>query len=92
MPEDSAQIFRTARRAGTAVSSEGEAGRRPAVAGRGGHARLAFDDPLSALPDSAQRLLLAAKDIIETDGFSALTLNAVSAASGENIGRRGGPP
>jgi len=29
MPEDSAPGFRTARRASTAMSSEGEAGRRP---------------------------------------------------------------
>jgi AcrR family transcriptional regulator len=43
-----------------------------------------FEDPLSALPETAQKLLLAAKDIIATDGFDALTLNSVSAASGEN--------
>ena len=69
------------------MTSEGDAG-RPAGAGPTpsgqGHLRLAFADPLSALPETAQRLLLAAKEIIETDGFSALTLNAVSAASGEN--------
>jgi AcrR family transcriptional regulator len=44
----------------------------------------AFDDPLSSLPETAQRLLLAAKGLIATEGFGALTLNAVSAASGEN--------
>jgi len=44
----------------------------------------AFDDPLPALPETAQRLLLAAKHIIATHGFDALTLNAVSTASGEN--------
>jgi AcrR family transcriptional regulator len=44
----------------------------------------AFDDPLQALPQTAQKLLLAAKHIIATDGFDALTLNAVSRASGEN--------
>jgi len=44
----------------------------------------AFADPLSALPETAQKLLVAAKDIIATDGFDALTLNSVSAASGEN--------
>jgi AcrR family transcriptional regulator len=43
-----------------------------------------FDDPLSELPETAQKLLLAAKHIIATDGFSALTLNAVAAQSGEN--------
>jgi AcrR family transcriptional regulator len=46
--------------------------------------RPAFEDPLAALPATAQKLLLAAKDIIANDGFDALTLNAVSAASGEN--------
>jgi AcrR family transcriptional regulator len=44
----------------------------------------AFADPLSALPETAQKLLVAAKDIIATEGFDALTLNSVSAASGEN--------
>ena len=49
-----------------------------------GHLHFAFEDPLSALPGTAQRLLRAAKDIIATEGVGALTLNAVSAASGEN--------
>jgi AcrR family transcriptional regulator len=44
----------------------------------------AFGDPLSELPETAQRLLLAAKRIIAADGFGALTLNAVAAQSGEN--------
>lgn len=44
----------------------------------------AFKDPLSSLPETAQRLLLAAKTIITRDGFGALTLNAVSQESGEN--------
>lgn len=43
-----------------------------------------FNDPLPALPETAQKLLLAAKRLIATHGFDALTLNAVSAASGEN--------
>ena len=43
-----------------------------------------FTDPLPALPETAQNLLLAAKRIIATTGFDALTLNSVSAASGEN--------
>jgi AcrR family transcriptional regulator len=46
--------------------------------------RFTFDDPLSALPETAQRLLLAAKRIIATEGFAGLTLNAVAARSGEN--------
>jgi len=52
-------------------------------AGRG-HLQSAFEDPLSALPETAQKLLLAAKDIIASEGFDALTLNSVSTASGEN--------
>jgi AcrR family transcriptional regulator len=52
-------------------------------ADRGGP-QIAFDDPLPALPETAQKLLLAAKHIIATYGFDALTLNAVSSASGEN--------
>ncbi|MCX6372385.1 MAG: TetR/AcrR family transcriptional regulator [Actinobacteria bacterium] len=48
------------------------------------HLRPAFEDPLSALPETAQKLLVAAKSIIANDGFDALTLNSVSAASGEN--------
>lgn len=49
-----------------------------------GRVRFAFENPLSALPETAQKLLLAAKEIIATEGFGALTLNSVSAASGEN--------
>jgi AcrR family transcriptional regulator len=49
-----------------------------------GRLQSSFEDPLSALPETAQKLLLAAKGIIASDGFDALTLNAVSAASGEN--------
>lgn len=49
-----------------------------------GRLQFAFEDPLSALPETARKLLLAAKDLIATDGFDALTLNSVSAASGEN--------
>jgi AcrR family transcriptional regulator len=70
------------------VTPDGEAAGRPAGAGvtpvGRGRLRLAFADPLSALPETAQKLLLAAKAIIETDGFNALTLNRVSEASGEN--------
>jgi AcrR family transcriptional regulator len=43
-----------------------------------------FEDPCSALPETARKLLLAAKDIIANEGFGALTLNSVSTASGEN--------
>jgi AcrR family transcriptional regulator len=50
----------------------------------GGRPQRTFDDPLSSLPETAQKLLIAAKVLIATEGFGALTLNAVSAASGEN--------
>jgi AcrR family transcriptional regulator len=69
----------------SAQSSEGRAtgpAEKP-PAGRG-HLQSAFEDPLSALPETAQKLLLAAKAIIANDGFHALTLNAVSTESGEN--------
>ncbi len=70
------------------MTPEDEATGRPAAAGvtplGRGRLRLDFADPLSALPETARRLLLAAKAIIETDGFNALTLNRVSEASGEN--------
>jgi AcrR family transcriptional regulator len=49
-----------------------------------GRLQSTFEDPLSALPETARRLLVAAKGIIASDGFDALTLNAVSTASGEN--------
>jgi AcrR family transcriptional regulator len=55
-----------------------------------GHARLAdhlhftFEDPLSSLPQTAQNLLIAAKDIVAEDGFEALTLKTVSERAGEN--------
>ncbi len=45
---------------------------------------LAFEDPLPALPPTARKLLLAAKDIVAEEGFEALTLNAVSERAGEN--------
>jgi AcrR family transcriptional regulator len=56
------------------------AGARP----RSGQLKSAFEDPFSALPETAQKLLLAAKEIIATEGFEALTLNSVSATAGEN--------
>jgi AcrR family transcriptional regulator len=49
-----------------------------------GRPQVVFNDPLPTLPETAQKLLLAAKRLIATHGFDALTLNAVSAASGEN--------
>jgi AcrR family transcriptional regulator len=65
---------RESRPAGTLTTGPRRADRPP----------LAFEDPLPGLPETAQKLLLAAKQIIATDGFAALTLNAVAAASGEN--------
>lgn len=66
-----------------AASQRGAAGPATAPSGRG-RLRPTFEDPLSALPETAQRLLVAAKAIIASDGFDALTLNSVAAASGEN--------
>ncbi len=43
-----------------------------------------FDDPLSSLPDTARKLLIAAKEIVAEEGFEALTLNTVSERAGEN--------
>ncbi|MCX6364121.1 MAG: TetR/AcrR family transcriptional regulator [Actinobacteria bacterium] len=72
------------------MSSASEAASQRAATGAAtprssrGHLRPTFEDPLSALPETAQKLLVAAKSIIANDGFDALTLNSVSAASGEN--------
>jgi AcrR family transcriptional regulator len=72
------------------MSSASEAASQRATGGAAaphsskGHLQSTFEDPLSALPETARKLLLAAKGIIASDGFDALTLNAVSAASGEN--------
>ena len=70
-----------AREQGGEGRANGPAEKPPAGRGR---LQFAFEDPLSALPETAQKLLLAAKAIIADDGFDALTLNAVSRASGEN--------
>ena len=69
--------------ASEAASQRVRAGSATPPSGRG-HLAPAFDDPLSALPETAQKLLVAAKGIIASEGFDALTLNSVSAASGEN--------
>lgn len=49
-----------------------------------GRLHLTFDNPLSDLPEVARRLLLAAKKIVATKGFDALSLNSISEVSGEN--------
>lgn len=54
------------------------------TAPEGDHLRFAFDNPLSDLPVVARRLLLAAKQIVATQGFDALSLNSISEVSGEN--------
>lgn len=48
------------------------------------HFHSAFENPLSSLPETARRLLVAAKDIVAEEGFGALTLSAVSERAGEN--------
>jgi AcrR family transcriptional regulator len=49
-----------------------------------GHLPITFADPLSSLPETARKLLIAAKQIVAEEGFEALTLNAVSDRAGEN--------
>ncbi len=46
--------------------------------------QFAFEDPLSSLPATARKLLVAAKEIVADEGFKALTLKAVSDRAGEN--------
>lgn len=48
------------------------------------HLHFSFEDPLSSLPETARKLLVAAKEIIADEGFEALTLNSVSERAGEN--------
>ena len=48
------------------------------------HLHFTFEDPLSSLPETAQNLLIAAKEIIADEGFEALTLKSVSVRAGEN--------
>ena len=48
------------------------------------HLHFAFEDPLSSLPETAQNLLVAAKEIVADEGFEALTLKTVSERAGEN--------
>jgi AcrR family transcriptional regulator len=67
--------------ADTAASRSGSAGVSGAAAER---VLFAFENPLSSLPETARKLLVAAKDIVAQEGFDALTLNAVSERAGEN--------
>jgi AcrR family transcriptional regulator len=43
-----------------------------------------FDDPLSTLPDTAQRILRAAIRLLSAEGYRAVTLNRVADAAGVN--------
>jgi AcrR family transcriptional regulator len=45
---------------------------------------LRVQDPITSLPPTAQRLLAAAKTILERDGFSALSLSAVAEEADES--------
>lgn len=49
-----------------------------------GHLQFAFEDPLRSLPETARRLLIAAKQIVAEEGFETLTLKRVSERAGEN--------
>jgi len=64
-----------------ATPKTSEAGRRGAAPTR---PRFAFEDPLPSLPETARKLLVAAKEIVADEGFGALTLKAVSERAGEN--------
>jgi AcrR family transcriptional regulator len=48
------------------------------------HLHFTFEDPLSSLPQTAQNLLIAAKEIVADEGFEAITLKTVSQRAGEN--------
>ncbi len=61
----------------------GKAGRQPRSPIPDGR-HFAFEDPLSSLPPTARKLLIAAKEILADDGFEALTLKAVSDRADEN--------
>jgi AcrR family transcriptional regulator len=50
----------------------------------GGPVVVPIEDPLSALPETAVRVLEAAQRVVEERGFQALTLNTVACESGEN--------
>lgn len=63
------------------ASPNGEGGTTPDTADR---LHFSFEDPLSSLPETARRLLVAAKEIIAEEGFEALTLNSVGERAGEN--------
>ena len=41
-------------------------------------------DPISALPPTAQRILKAARSLLENEGFEALTLSKIAAAAGDH--------
>jgi AcrR family transcriptional regulator len=56
----------------------------PNPAGLSDHLHFTFEDPLTSLPETAQNLLVAAKEIIAEEGFGALTLKTVSERAGEN--------
>jgi AcrR family transcriptional regulator len=50
----------------------------------GGTVVIPIDDPLSALPATAVRVLEATQRVVEERGFQGLTLNTVAGESGEN--------
>lgn len=52
--------------------------------GAGSHLDSDLTDPLSLLPEVARKLVLAARHVILTKGFSSLTISLVAQESGEN--------
>ncbi len=61
-----------------------DARRESLAQGRGLPEPLLLEDPMQALPPTAQRLLAAAQRLLARDGFGALTLSAIAREAGES--------
>jgi AcrR family transcriptional regulator len=58
--------------------------RKSMARGRGLPEPLLLEDPMEALPPTAQRILAAARRLMADGGFEALTLSAIAAEAGES--------
>jgi AcrR family transcriptional regulator len=58
--------------------------RNSLAAGTGLPKPLLLEDPMEALPPTAQRILAAARRILTDDGFAALSLSAIAREAGES--------
>jgi len=63
--------------------------RRSLASGRGLPEPLLLEDPMKALPPTAQRILAAARRLLISGGFEALTLSAIAAEADESKGSIG---